>query len=437
MERGQMVYVTETKLRFDVPKESGSCKGAMQRQREAAFMSLLILEAHQFILAHLQPWFKTPKLQKHQRTNSFFKKKREYRCSQDTPQAADNDNLNAVQLLVMEGPQHGWITVGSSLYTVNRRRVSHLLECENVIDIPVSMCFQRDLFYSLVYHQHFGEEIFQDAFEFILSDSQEPPNLDDQITIFKTDASCYTSLKKPGTTQLVVKETCTITRYQHDDSETLEDTVIFSATDGFNTADGVLRVQLDPMFPHYLAPKRTKELHMGLMLLYMHDDTESLEDTFTVQLTDGKRTVQGTLYIYIMPVNDEIPHLSSMGLEVEAAERVISSAGSEADTKDAPGDELGRTVPVCPGDIVLLAKPVTLTEGDRVTLTTDVPVATDGTSKPEKLLYAVSLPPVHGQIEHINYPGVPISSYSQLDVVAQKVSDVHDNSHGAGKESLR
>ncbi|KFV50751.1 FRAS1-related extracellular matrix protein 1, partial [Tyto alba] len=89
------------------------------------------------------------------------------------------------------------------------------------------------------------------------------------------------------------------------------------------------------------------------------------------------------------------------------------------------------------GDIVLLAKPVTLTEGDRVTLTTDVPVATDGTSKPEKLLYAVSLPPVPGQIEYINYPGVPISSYIQLDVVAQKVSDVHDNSHGAGKESLR
>ncbi|RLW05811.1 hypothetical protein DV515_00004679 [Chloebia gouldiae] len=89
------------------------------------------------------------------------------------------------------------------------------------------------------------------------------------------------------------------------------------------------------------------------------------------------------------------------------------------------------------GDIVLLAKPVTLTEGDRVTLTTDVPVATDGTSKPEKLLYAVSLPPVHGQIEHINYPGVPISSYSQLDVVAQKVSDVHDNSHGAACFSFR
>ncbi|XP_064372341.1 FRAS1-related extracellular matrix protein 1-like isoform X2 [Dromaius novaehollandiae] len=89
------------------------------------------------------------------------------------------------------------------------------------------------------------------------------------------------------------------------------------------------------------------------------------------------------------------------------------------------------------GDIVLLAKPVTLTEGDRVTLTTDVLMATDGTSKPEKLLYAVSVPPVHGQIEYINYPGVPISSYSQLDVVAQKVCDVHDNSHEASKDSFR
>lgn len=89
------------------------------------------------------------------------------------------------------------------------------------------------------------------------------------------------------------------------------------------------------------------------------------------------------------------------------------------------------------GDIVLFTKPVTLTEGDRVTLTTDVLMATDGTGKPEKLLYAISVPPVHGQIECINYPGVPISRYSQLDVVAQKVCYIHDNSHEASKDSFR
>lgn len=34
---------------------------------------------------------------------------------QDTLQTAENDNLNAVQVLVMEGPQHGWITARGML----------------------------------------------------------------------------------------------------------------------------------------------------------------------------------------------------------------------------------------------------------------------------------------------------------------------------------
>lgn len=73
-------------------------------------------------------------------------------------------------------------------------------------------------------------------------------------------------------------------------------------------------------------------------------------------------------------------------------------------------------IPFFLGDIILLTKPVTLTEGDRVTLTTDVLMATDGTGKPEKLLYAVSVPPVPGQIESINYPGCPIPcTASQMD----------------------
>ncbi|KAJ6662587.1 hypothetical protein lerEdw1_011724 [Lerista edwardsae] len=252
-------------------------------------------------------------------------------------------------------------------------------------------------------------------------------------------------------------------------------------------------------------------LQQGLMLMYMHDDTESLEDSFTIQLTDGKHTVQGTLYIYIMPVNDEIPHLSrNAGLEVEVAEsKVISSVSLEVDDRDSSRNQLYYVINNKPkygdlklkstsawttlhpgmnftqddvdmnclwyfhtsilvqeshdsfrfyvtdgqnslppesfyifirsvdkGDIVLFTKPVTLTEGDRVTLTTDVLMATDGTGKPEKLLYAISVPPVHGQIEYINYPDVPISRYSQLDVVAQKVCYIHDNSHEASKDSF-
>ncbi|XP_072853810.2 FRAS1-related extracellular matrix protein 1 isoform X2 [Pogona vitticeps] len=85
-----------------------------------------------------------------------------------------------------------------------------------------------------------------------------------------------------------------------------------------------------------------EELKQGLMLMYMHDDTESLEDSFTIQLTDGKHTVQGTLYIYIMPVNDEIPHLSrNTGLEVEAGgNKVISSVSLEVEDTDSSRNQL-------------------------------------------------------------------------------------------------
>ncbi|XP_075472114.1 FRAS1-related extracellular matrix protein 1-like [Ascaphus truei] len=253
------------------------------------------------------------------------------------------------------------------------------------------------------------------------------------------------------------------------------------------------------------------ELKQGMVVVYMHDDTETRQDSFTVQLTDGKHTVQKTLHVHVMPVNDEKPHLiRNGGLEIEVAEnKVISSIALEAEDKDSPGKYIYYIINNAPtfgelklkvasswltlypgmnftqedvdmnhiwyfhtiilgskghdsfrffitdgehrsppesfyisiqnlekGDIVLLTRLVTLTEGDRVTLMTDVLMATDGTGKPEKLLYAVSVPPGHGQIEYINYPGVPIPSFSQLDVAAQKVCYVHDNSHEASKDSF-
>ncbi|XP_068095487.1 FRAS1-related extracellular matrix protein 1-like [Hyperolius riggenbachi] len=253
------------------------------------------------------------------------------------------------------------------------------------------------------------------------------------------------------------------------------------------------------------------ELKQGMAFVYTHDDTDTMLDGFTVQLTDGKHTVQDTLYVHIVPVNDEKPSLiRNGGLEVEAAEnKVISNVVLEAEDRDSQRKSIYYIINNVPtfgelkmkvdsawvtlyagmnftqeevdlnhiwyfhttilgcrghdsfrfyltdgdnsspsetfyisvlnlekGDIVLLTRPVTLTEGDRVTLTTAVLMATDGTGKPEKLLYAVSVPPVHGQIEYINYPGLPIASFSQLDVAAQKVCYAHDNSREASKDSF-
>lgn len=45
------------------------------------------------------------------------------------------------------------------------------------IGYPVHGFLQRDLFNGIVYYRHFGGEIFEDSFEFVLADSHEPPNL--------------------------------------------------------------------------------------------------------------------------------------------------------------------------------------------------------------------------------------------------------------------
>lgn len=49
-------------------------------------------------------------------------------------------------------------------------RVSH-------VGYPVMRFLQKDLFHSIIYYRHFGNEVFDDSFEVVLSDFHDPPNL--------------------------------------------------------------------------------------------------------------------------------------------------------------------------------------------------------------------------------------------------------------------
>jgi len=89
------------------------------------------------------------------------------------------------------------------------------------------------------------------------------------------------------------------------------------------------------------------------------------------------------------------------------------------------------------GEIALITKPVTLMEGERVILTTDVLMATDSGSKPEELMYTVSVPPEHGHLHMVQSPGVLVFSFSQMDVAANRVCYTHDNSRFADRDSFR
>ncbi|XP_077082463.1 FRAS1-related extracellular matrix protein 1b isoform X2 [Siphateles boraxobius] len=254
-----------------------------------------------------------------------------------------------------------------------------------------------------------------------------------------------------------------------------------------------------------------QELQQGMKIMYMHDDTETLKDTFTIQLTDGGHTVQGTACVRIIPVNDEKPWLlKNAGVEVEALEkRLLSSVVLEAEDQDTPNNHILYILNAGPrfgilqlrteagwidlspgqnftqedvemnrlwythttvngfkghdrfhfvlsdgenrtpsqsffisvhtvqkGDIALITKPVTLMEGERVILTTDILMAADSGSKPDELMYTVSVPPVHGHLHMVQSPGVPVFSFSQMNVAANRVCYTHDNSRFADRDSF-
>ncbi|KFP70442.1 FRAS1-related extracellular matrix protein 1, partial [Acanthisitta chloris] len=78
------------------------------------------------------------------------------------------------------------------------------------------------------------------------------------------------------------------------------------------------------------------------------------------------------------------------------------------------------------GDIAVFMKLLRVPKGDRSYITTNVLLALDGTDKPEELLYMITSPPQYGQIEYVNYPGIAITSFSQMDVARQIVCYVHN-----------
>uniref|UniRef100_A0A3Q3MFJ2 Fras1 related extracellular matrix 1b n=1 Tax=Mastacembelus armatus TaxID=205130 RepID=A0A3Q3MFJ2_9TELE len=93
-----------------------------------------------------------------------------------------------------------------------------------------------------------------------------------------------------------------------------------------------------------------QELQQGMKIVYMHDDTETLEDTVALRLTDGVHTVQGTAQVTVLPVNDEKPRLlRNAGLDVDSGDhRVISSVVLEAEDLDTPANQVYYFVNAAP-----------------------------------------------------------------------------------------
>ncbi|XP_035241767.1 FRAS1-related extracellular matrix protein 2-like [Anguilla anguilla] len=234
-------------------------------------------------------------------------------------------------------------------------------------------------------------------------------------------------------------------------------------------------------------------------IVYEHDNTETTEDSFDVMLTDGKFTVQKTIIVMIIPVDDETPRMAiNDGLEIEIGEtKVINNKILKATDLDSEDSTLTYVIRYGPGqgflqrktpfglyenitvgmkftqsevdqelivyihngqegirdlikfdvtdglnplidryfyitvgsiDMVfpdVVSKGVSLKEGGRVTLTTDLLSTSDLNSPDESLVFTVTRAPVRGHLECTDTPGMPITTFTQLQLAGNKIYYIH------------
>ncbi|XP_073730361.1 FRAS1-related extracellular matrix protein 2a isoform X1 [Misgurnus anguillicaudatus] len=249
-----------------------------------------------------------------------------------------------------------------------------------------------------------------------------------------------------------------------------------------------------------------EQIKEGSTITYDHDDSETTEDKFDIRLTDGKHSVNGTVMIMIIPVDDETPRLAiNDGLEIEIGEtkeinsKVLKATDLDSDDESltfiirygpgqgflyrkTPGDVNKRSVgsienitvgmnftqrevnqglilythngqegirdlvkfDVTDGinplidryfyitvgsiDMVfpdVISKGVSLKEGGRVTLTTNLLSTSDLNSPDENLVFTITRAPVRGHLECTDTPGMPIVSFTQLQLAGSKIYYIH------------
>lgn len=243
-----------------------------------------------------------------------------------------------------------------------------------------------------------------------------------------------------------------------------------------------------------------EEIKEASNIVYEHDDSETKEDSFEIRLSDGKHTVVKKVLIMVIPIDDETPRMAiNDGLEVEIGEtKIISNRVMKATDLDSEDKELTYVVRYGPsqgylqritkfGNVIgnitfgmnftqdeidkqliqyvhtgqegirdllkfdvtdginplidryfyinigsidmvfpdVINKGVTLKEGGKVTLTTDLLSTTDINSPDEYLGFSITRAPSRGHLECTDFPGVPISTFTQLQLAGNKIYYIH------------
>ncbi|KAM7012171.1 LOW QUALITY PROTEIN: FRAS1-related extracellular matrix protein 1b [Tautogolabrus adspersus] len=247
--------------------------------------------------------------------------------------------------------------------------------------------------------------------------------------------------------------------YMHDDTETLKDAVALRLTDGVHTVRGTAQVTVLPVNDE--KPRLLK--NAGLQV----DSGERRVISNVVLEAEDLDTPPNQVFYFLnaAPRFGKLQFKTESGwselsagqnftqddVEMNRLWYVHTAATNAAGFKghdsfrftlsdldnESPAQSFFISVhTVQKGDLVLLSKAVRLSEGERVVLNTDILLASDSSGRPEELVYTVSVPPRHGLVHAVHHPGVPLVSFTQLDVAAHRVCYTHDNNHHADSDSF-
>ncbi|XP_032811128.1 FRAS1-related extracellular matrix protein 2-like [Petromyzon marinus] len=235
--------------------------------------------------------------------------------------------------------------------------------------------------------------------------------------------------------------------YEHDDSETKEDGFEISLSDGKNSVDKKILIMV--LTADDETPRMTindgLEVEIGevktitnKVLKATDHDSDDKTLTYIIRFGPG----QG----FLQRVNKEDDDFDNVTVGMNFTQDEIDKGliqyvhtGQEGvrdlikfDVTDGKNPLIDRYFYVSVGSIDMvfpdvINKGVTLKEGGRVTLTTDLLSTSDINSPDENLEFSITRAPIRGHLECTDKPGVPIATFTQLQLAGNKVYYIHNS----------
>ncbi|KAA0722212.1 FRAS1-related extracellular matrix protein 2 ECM3 -like protein [Triplophysa tibetana] len=241
-----------------------------------------------------------------------------------------------------------------------------------------------------------------------------------------------------------IKEASNIV-YEHDDSETMEDHFKIRLTDGKHTVEEkviIIVIPVDDETPR-MAINDGLEVEIGEMKVISNKVLKATDlDSEDKELTYILRYGPGQGYIQRITKHGVVTGNISIGMNFtqdELDKQLIQyvHTGQEGirdllkfDVTDGINPLIDRYFYINIGSIDMvfpdvINKGVTLKEGGKVTLTTDLLSTTDINSPDEYLSFSITRAPSRGHLECTDLPGVPISTFAQLQLAGNKIYYIH------------